>query len=118
MSSVRSRPAPERLRTAEVTAAVGIRRGITPPVATTKVAAAYTQEARDAGIEGRVVLEAVLQTDGTPTDINVVRSLDNVYGLDRQAVDALNQWRFQPATKDGKAVAVRLNFTFRFTLSP
>ena len=60
--------------------------------------------------------ETVVQTDGTPTDIKVVRSLDRVHGLDQQAIDALSQWRFNPGTKDGNPVAVRLNFTFGFTL--
>jgi periplasmic protein TonB len=90
--------------------------GVIAPVPTTKVRAEYTQEARDAGIEGRVVLEAVVQTDGTPTDIKVVRSLDSVHGLDEQAVKALTQWRFKPGTKDGEAVPVRLQFTFGFAL--
>jgi len=93
-----------------------VRRGVTAPIPTTKVRAEYTREARDVGIEGRVVLEAVIQTDGTPADINVVRSLDRVHGLDQQAIDALSQWRFKPGTKDGNPVAVRLQFTFGFAL--
>ena len=91
-------------------------RGVSSPEVVTKVRAEYTQEARDARIEGQAVLEGVVQTDGTVSDVKVVRSLDSVHGLDDQAMNALKQWRFKPGTKDGKPVAVRLIFHFGFVL--
>jgi protein TonB len=76
----------------------------------------YTQEALAARIEGTVWLEAVVLSDGTVGDVFVVRSLDSVLGLDRQAVTAMKQWEFKPGTKDGKAVAVRVEVEMTFTL--
>ena len=39
-----------------------------------------------------------------------------MFGLDREAVKALKQWTFKPGQKDGKAVAVNLDFRINFTL--
>jgi TonB family protein len=90
--------------------------GVTLPVPVTSVRAEYTQQALNARIEGSVLLECVVRADGTVADIRVVRSLDSVYGLDTQAVNALAQWTFKPGTKDGKPVAVRVQINTTFTL--
>jgi periplasmic protein TonB len=80
-------------------------RGATPPQVITVVKAVYTKEARAAKIEGTVVLEATVLTDGTVADnVKVVRSLDTKFGLDEEAIKATKQWKFKPATKDGKPV--------------
>ena len=62
------------------------------------------------------MMTAVVRTDGTPGDIEVTKSLDTEYGLDKQAVAALSQWRFEPGLKDGKPVPVRVTVEMRFTL--
>mgnify|MGYP003509931133 FL=1 len=49
-------------------------------------------------------------------DVEVSESLDKVYGLDEAAIQALKQWRFDPGTKDGKPVAVRVEVEMSFTL--
>jgi TonB family protein len=46
----------------------------------------------------------------------VTRSLDGVLGLDQAAIEALEQWRFKPGTKDGKAVDVHVHVELTFTL--
>jgi len=77
----------------------------------------YTPEAMRARVEGVVGLSAVVQADGTVTEIKVVRSLDTQYGLDEQAIAALKQWEFEPGTtKEGKAVAVRVSVQLEFNL--
>jgi TonB family protein len=90
--------------------------GVTLPTVVKKVNAQYTQEAKDAHIEGTVMLDAVVLADGTVGDVTVTRSLDTTYGLDEQAVKAMKQWQFKPGTKDGKPVAVQVSVEIRFTL--
>ena len=68
-----------------------------------------------AKIEGKVLLEAVIQADGTVGDVRVKRSLDRKYGLDESAVKAVKEMRFSPATKDGVAVAVLTQIEMAFS---
>jgi TonB family protein len=82
------------------------------PILIYKVDPVYSPEARTARFSGTVVLEAVVQTDGTVKINRVVRSLG--MGLDEAAIEALSQWRFNPATKDGVTVPVMLNIEVNF----
>jgi TonB family protein len=76
-----------------------------PPRVVRSVKAVYTPEARVARIEGTVLVDAVVLSDGTVgDDVKVVQSLDTKFGLDDQAVKACKQWKFKPATKDGHPV--------------
>jgi TonB family protein len=90
--------------------------GVTLPVVVTEVRPKYTDEAKAARIEGTVLMTCVVSTDGQPTRISVVHSLDSVHGLDDAAVSALEQWRFKPGVKEGKAVAVRVHIEMTFSL--
>ena len=87
-----------------------------PPTVVRQVRAYYTEAARAAGIEGVVSLDAVVLADGSVGDVTVTKSLDTVYSLDQQAIDAVKQWQFKPATKDGKPVAVQVPVEIHFTL--
>jgi TonB family protein len=64
--------------------------------------------------EGTSVLQLVVGPDGRPYNIKVIRPLG--MGLDQKAVEAVSQWKFQPATKDGKPVAVLINVEVQFHL--
>ncbi len=90
--------------------------GVSLPQVVKQVAAQYTSEAMRQMIEGEVVLDVVVKSDGEVGDVTVKQSLDAVYGLDQEAIKAMKQWRFKPGTKDGKAVAVRVDVKMRFTL--
>jgi TonB family protein len=90
--------------------------GVTMPRVVTEVKPQYTPEALKARIQGSLILNAVVRTDGMPSDVKVTQSLDTEYGLDNQAVAALNEWRFEPGQKDGKPVPVRIEVEVRFTL--
>jgi TonB family protein len=90
--------------------------GVTLPKVVSEVKAKYTPEAMQAKIQGTVMMNAVVRTDGTAGDIEITKSLDAKYGLDKQAVAALSQWRFEPGLKDGKPVPVRVTVEMRFTL--
>ena len=111
-------------------------RDVSLPIVVKSVPASYTPEAMKANIEGWVMVEAVVLPEGTVRDVRVVRSLDTYvttftlpgfqavkresvdgkYGLDQQAVNSARQWVFKPGTKDGKAVAVRIQIKCAFTL--
>jgi periplasmic protein TonB len=90
--------------------------GVTAPRVVKSVQPRYTAEAIRARIEGVVVLGAVVQQDGAVGEITVVRSLDSTNGLDEQAIAALKQWKFEPGTKQGKPVAVRVHVELEFNL--
>jgi TonB family protein len=89
---------------------------ITLPKLVYEVKPVYTDEAKHAQIQGGVTLEAVVLENGTVGDVQVIRSLDAVHGLDKEAVKALKQWRFEPGKKDGKPVPVRVEVEMTFTL--
>ena len=88
--------------------------GVTAPVVVREVKPQYTAEARKAGIQGVVMLDCVVETDGRVGDVTVTKSLDE--GLDQSAVKAARQWRFEPGKRDGKAVRVRITLEMTFTL--
>jgi TonB family protein len=88
--------------------------GVKPPRARSMPNPEYSEEARQAHIEGIVVLKLVVDTDGKPSNITVVQSLGS--GLDEKAIEALQKWRFSPATRDGKPVRVAINVEVSFHL--
>jgi TonB family protein len=90
--------------------------GVTLPQVVREVHAQYTSEAMSQMIEGEVVLDVVVNSDGTVGDVAVKQSLDRIYGLDESAVKAMKQWEFKPGTKDGKPVNVRVEVRMKFTL--
>jgi TonB family protein len=65
-------------------------------------------------VEGTVKIAAVINLDGTPSDLHVVKGLND--SEDKLALEALKQWRFSPGTKDGRPVRVRINVEINFHL--
>ena len=90
--------------------------GITLPTVTREVKPKYTPEAMQRQIQGSIWLEAVVLETGDVGDIEVTKSLDPEYGLDREAINAAKQWKFKPGTKAGKPVAVVVTIQLTFTL--
>jgi len=74
----------------------------------------YTDEARKAKYQGTCVLWMIVGPDGKPRDIKVARTL--ALGLDEKAIEAVKQWKFEPAMKDGQPVAVQINVEVSFRL--
>jgi TonB family protein len=73
----------------------------------------YTQEAREKGIEGMVVLKGIIRKDGTVDSLKVCRGLG--YGLDESALNTIaSKWRFKPGTKNDIAVDVNAIITVSF----
>lgn len=88
--------------------------GVSAPKAIFAPDPEYSEEARKAKYQGVCVLSLIVGPDGKPRDIHVARSLG--LGLDEKAIQAVNQWKFDPAQKDGKAVAVMINVEVQFRL--
>jgi TonB family protein len=90
--------------------------GVTIPQLVREVKPAYTAEAMRAKVQGTVWLECVVMPDGTVGRVQVVRSLDNTFGLDQEAIKAAKQWRFRPGMRLGEPVPVLITIELAFTL--
>lgn len=88
--------------------------GISAPQAISTPDPEYTQEARNAKTQGTCILWLIVDDQGRPRDIRVVHGLG--FGLDAKAIDAVEQWRFQPAMKDGHPVNVQISVEVGFKL--
>jgi TonB family protein len=87
---------------------------VRPPKKIKHVNPVYPEDAREAGIQGVVVIETVIDKQGKVADAQVIRSIPE---LDQAALDAVLQWEFEPTYVKGKAVAVRMTVTINFTLA-
>jgi TonB family protein len=88
--------------------------GIEPPTVLREVKPTYTEPARQRGITGEVVLEVVVQRDGSVRSVRVLEGLGS--GLDERAVEAVRQWRFSPARRLGQPVDVFVEVAVEFRL--
>jgi TonB family protein len=79
-----------------------------------KVEPVYPEEARKAGIEGLVVLEATIDTGGNVSKVKVLKGENE--SLNKAAADALKQWKYDPATLKGKPMPVNFTVTIKFSL--
>jgi len=90
--------------------------GVESPILLKEVKPNYTPEAMRAKIQGSVWLECVVLPEGVCADIQVVRSLDSVFGLDQEAIKAARQWRFIAGKRLGQAVPVLVTIELNFAL--
>jgi|SRR5215469_4426907 len=97
-------------------AAIDVGPGVSPPRAIFTPDPDYPLSVRKGKhkIQGTCVLGLVVDEQGMVRDVHIIRSLDK--RLDQNAVDAVNQWKFKPATKEGKPVAVRTSVEVDFRL--
>lgn len=84
------------------------------PILTFRTEPDYPESLRRAHVEGLVILEAVITADGAVEELRVLRSANPL--LDRAVLDAVRQWRYKPATLNGRAVSVYLTVTVTFGL--
>jgi TonB family protein len=87
---------------------------ITKPVAREKLPPTYPPEMRKEGLSGQVVAELVIDVDGMVRGVEIVESPAAEFSA--AATEALEQWTFEPATKNGKPVAVKFTVTMMFRL--
>jgi protein TonB len=89
--------------------------GVTNPQLKKEVKPTYTEGAMRRRVQGNVEMSVVVLRDGTVSDdVKVTKSLDDE--LDQQAIVAVKQWLFNPGTKDGQPVNVRVTIEMTFTL--
>jgi protein TonB len=88
--------------------------GVSPPVPIHSPEPKYSKQARREKLQGVCVLWLVVGADGLPREIRVQRTLG--LGLDEKAIEAVKQWKFKPAMKDGNPVAVRISVQVNFHL--
>jgi TonB family protein len=86
--------------------------GVTPPRVTHQVNPNPDSGSQGFRVSGTVLIGLIVSSQGLPRGVHVVRSLDK--DLDRNAVDAVRQWRFEPARKSDRPVAVRVTVEINF----
>jgi protein TonB len=88
--------------------------GVTPPRVVKEVRPRYSPDAMRARVQGVVELKTVVSEKGAPTNIRVTKPLDE--GLDREAVQALEKWVFEPGRRNGDPVRVEVTVSLSFRL--
>jgi len=89
-------------------------RNVTRPIPIYKPEPPYTKEARDAKLEGTVLLRMTVAPDGTVSDVKVKKGLS--LGLTENAVETVKTWRFEPAMKAGKPVPRKITVEVSFKI--
>jgi len=85
--------------------------GVSPPRVTKQVNPTY-KTSRGVKLEGAVTVVLVVSSGGIPKDVRVAKGLDK--DVDQSAVEAVREWRFSPARKDDKPIAVRISLELDF----
>jgi TonB family protein len=88
--------------------------GVSPPRPIFQPEPEFSEEARKAKYQGTCTVELIVGIDGHPSDIHIASSLG--MGLDEKAIEAVKNWRFEPALKDGHPVPVRIQIEVDFHL--
>lgn len=85
---------------------------LSQPLATRKVDPGYPLQLMRENVAGTVILYGVIRADGTVGNVRVLRGVDE--RLDKFASDAVAQWKFEPATKNGSPIDVEATFKIPF----
>jgi protein TonB len=88
--------------------------GVSKPVVLYAPDAEFSEEARKAKFSGNVEVYLIVDEAGAPSHIRVVRGVG--MGLDDKAIEAVRQYKFKPAMKDGKPVKVPLYIDVNFQI--
>ncbi len=88
--------------------------GVSKPIVIYQPEAEFSEEARKAKFSGSVTVYLYIEPDGTPSHVRVAQGVG--MGLDEKAVEAVRQYRFKPAMKDGKPVRVDLYVAVNFQI--
>jgi TonB family protein len=87
-------------------------------IANSRVTPEYPPAAQAAGFQGSVSVAAVVNTDGSVGAVEVIECSSPNLGFERAAIDAIKQWRFEPAYEDGEPVDAVYAYVFEFHKTP
>ena len=87
---------------------------VKPPKLTHYVEPEFSPSSKEAFVEGPVKISTVVNAEGNPTVCRIISGLSTQE--DRTAMEALKQWRFDPGTKAGKPVKVKITIEIDFHL--
>lgn len=90
--------------------------GLTEPAVTHKVSISYNEPASHDHVQGTVMLQIVVDSEGLPQRIAIAQPLG--YGLDAKAAEAIQRYRFTPALLAGKPVAANVQVRQEFVFGP
>jgi protein TonB len=88
--------------------------GVEPPKVLFAPSPQFSDEARRAKVGGSVLVYVEVGTDGLPSHVRIIRGVG--MGLDEKAVEAVKQYRFRPATRNGEPVSVAMNVEVNFQI--
>ena len=94
--------------------AMEIGANVTPPVRVHSPQPRYTETARQARVQGIVILKGIVDADGRVTHLKILKGLPS--GLAESALETVGEWQYKPALYQGKPVAVHFTFTVNFQL--
>jgi protein TonB len=66
-------------------------------------------------MEGKVICQAVIGTDGTVKDVTILRSSNSLF--DQAAIQAVRKWKYKPASQNGRPVSVYFTVVVDFELN-
>lgn len=87
---------------------------VKPPVGVFTPQPRYSEEAREARVQGVVLLQSVIDDEGNVTRLEVLKGLP--LGLTEAALETVRTWKYQPATLNGEAVPVYFHLMVRFSV--
>src|SRR5438874_11137212 len=113
-ASLAPTPAPEQTPVTPAGVYAAVPPGGTQPEEIDRVVPRYPMAARAASVGGRVVIRGIVRRDGTIDNVEILKDLP--YGLGDAAREAVEQWRFRPATYRGEPIDVYYTVTVNFRL--
>ena len=90
--------------------------GVTNPKMVRSNAPKYPRRARKEKVEGQVVLQALIQADGTVGKVEVLKGPGEGWGFEAAAIEAVKQWRYEPALQYNRPVTVYYTVVINFRL--
>ena len=90
--------------------------GVSNPLRTLLVDPIYPRLAREAGVQGKVFMQAIILADGSVGDAQVLSTTAPGLGFEEAAIEAVMQWKYKPGEQNGRAVDVIFNVVVTFTI--